>query len=79
MGWKYAAVKTIDSSRTVMQSKVVYQRKIPMDMNEKNIVSRSKPNDGASHMSNGRIGELANLDSHTANAMMWTMETISTA
>lgn len=69
----------MDSPRTVMHNSVVYHKNMPMDMKEKNTISKSNPNDGAFQMSKGRMGELANLISHIANAAIWSRDTTSRA
>jgi hypothetical protein len=69
----------MDSPRISMHSRVVYQRKMPIDMKEKKTVRSRRPKDGAPQMSNGKIGEDANFDSQSANPTIWTIETMSSA
>jgi hypothetical protein len=53
-----------------------YQIRIPMDIKEQNTSRSMRPNDGAFQMSNGSIGDFANLASQSKKRARWRMETI---
>ena len=75
-GWKCAPVSMMEYPRMLRFKRLKYQIKIPMDMKEQNTSSSIKPNDGAFQISNGSIGDFANLASHSKKMARWRIDTI---